>query len=204
MRRTLTALTVALTLSGCALAPDVSRETSPTPSAPPTASPSSSPTPEETTAPPTQELYPVTRVVDGDTFYATVDGESVGVRIIGMDTPETVHPTVGVECYGPEASAAAKARLTGQSVALIQDPTQGTLQANGLRTDYYGRALFYVQLADGTDYGLEMIQDGLATSYRYNRDYDRQDQYRAAEDQAISADTGLWGACPDQEPQRRR
>lgn len=194
MRRTLTALTLALVLSGCTTAPDVSRETSPTPSAPPTAS--SSPTPEETTAPPIQELYPVTRVVDGDTFYATVDGESVGVRIIGMDTPETVHPTVGVECYGPEASAAAKARLTGQSVALIQDPTQGALQANGLRTDYYGRALFYVHLADGTDYGLEMIQDGLAEEYTYRRQsYQRQTEYQEAEALAQETGEGQWGNC---------
>jgi micrococcal nuclease len=46
----------------------------------------------------------VTRVVDGDTIEVTFGGKILDVRLIGIDTPETVHPTEPVGCYGPAAS----------------------------------------------------------------------------------------------------
>src|SRR5580692_3803357 len=53
-------------------------------------------------------LYPVDHVVDGDTLVADVAGHYITLRLIGMDTPETVDPRKPVECYGPQASAEAK------------------------------------------------------------------------------------------------
>lgn len=198
------ALCATLALSGCVPAP-VSSTPDPSASQPPTAAPetgappqgTSSPTPESTPAPDTELLHPVTRVVDGDTIYADIDGQRVGIRIIGLDTPETVHPSQPVGCYGPEASAAAKARLEGQHVRLIEDPTQGKLDPEtGLRTDYYDRALFYVELADGTDFALSMIQDGLGEEYTYRGDeYQRAPAYRDAEALARETGAGLWGSC---------
>ena len=45
------------------------------------------------------------RVVDGDTIDIAIGGNTERVRLIGINTPETKHPTKGMECFGPEASA---------------------------------------------------------------------------------------------------
>ena len=46
----------------------------------------------------------VDRVIDGDTITVQLDGDRYTVRLTGVDTPETKHPTQGVEPYGPEAA----------------------------------------------------------------------------------------------------
>jgi micrococcal nuclease len=79
----------------------------------------------------------VTRVVDGDTFEARIDGESEDVRLIGVDTPETVKPGEPVECFGPAASRFAKGLLEGRRVRLVFGVE---------RRDPYGRLLAYAYL----------------------------------------------------------
>lgn len=69
-------------------------------------------------------LYPVMRVIDGDTFVAKIDGQEVTVRVLGENAPETVKPKAPVECYGPEASEEDKFLLNGRSVHLEIDPTR--------------------------------------------------------------------------------
>ena len=80
----------------------------------------------------------VTRVVDGDTIHVRVSGENRIVRLIGVDTPETVHPQRGVEFYGPEASNFARETLMNRTVWLEYDVSP---------TDRYNRHLAYVWLA---------------------------------------------------------
>ena len=63
----------------------------------------------------------VERVVDGDTFVANKDGKEIKVRMIGMDTPETVKPNTPVQPYGKEASNYTKKALTHQNVYLEYD-----------------------------------------------------------------------------------
>ena len=63
-------------------------------------------------------------------------------RLTGVDTPETKHPTRGVEPYGPEAAEYTTARLTGATVRLDRDSA-------GDDIDAYGRLLRYVVLASG-------------------------------------------------------
>ena len=82
----------------------------------------------------------VSRVVDGDTIYVSSGGRSQDVRLIGIDTPETVDPDRPVGCYGPQASAFMKHWLTGRSVKLVYDRETH---------DKYGRFLAYVYV-DGT------------------------------------------------------
>ena len=77
----------------------------------------------------------VTRVVDGDTIEVNYRGSIVDIRLIGVDTPETVHPTEPVECFGPAASRFTTASLTEETVRLEFDVE---------RRDYYGRLLAYV------------------------------------------------------------
>ncbi len=79
----------------------------------------------------------VERVVDGDTIKAKIKGKSSTVRMIGVDTPETVHPNKPVEYYGKEASDFTKKSLNGKTVYLQKDVSE---------TDRYGRYLAYVWL----------------------------------------------------------
>ena len=67
----------------------------------------------------------VVRGIDGDTIRVRVRGKVHTVRLIGVDTPETVHPTKTVQHFGAEASAYTKAELEGKTVTLEADPTGG-------------------------------------------------------------------------------
>jgi micrococcal nuclease len=89
-----------------------------------------------------QGLYTVLKVVDGDTIHVSVDGKKLKIRMIGLDTPETVDPRKPVQCFGREASAQAKTLLGGQQVYLETDPSQDTV-------DRYGRTLAYVWTESG-------------------------------------------------------
>ena len=82
----------------------------------------------------------VDRVIDGDTIRVRLDGARYTVRLTGVDTPETTHPTRGVEPYGPEAAEYTTARLTGATVRLVRDPA-------GDDHDGYGRILRWDTLA---------------------------------------------------------
>lgn len=124
----------------------------------------------------------VTRVVDGDTVYL---GDGSKLRLIGLDTPETVDPRKPVQCFGREASNRAHALLDGTSVYIEADPTQGTL-------DKYGRTLAYVWMADGRLYNELMIASGYAHEYTYDTPYRYRDRFITAEAEARAADRGLW------------
>lgn len=77
----------------------------------------------------------VVSVVDGDTIKVSINGHVSTVRMIGVDTPETVHPSKPVGYFGPEASNYTKENLTGKTVYLQRDVSD---------TDQYGRLLRYV------------------------------------------------------------
>jgi micrococcal nuclease len=128
----------------------------------------------------------ITNVVDGDTVDVEFeDGGPERIRLIGIDTPETVDPRKPVQCFGREASAHAHELLDGQSVAIELDPSQG-------ERDIYGRMLAYVWLSDGRDFGEVIIADGFAHEYTYSLPYEHIDAYKAAETQAIANQAGLW------------
>jgi micrococcal nuclease len=135
----------------------------------------------------------VQRVIDGDTIKVDIDGESLTVRMVGIDTPETVKPDSPVECFGPEASDFATGLLTDATVTLEIDESQGA-------TDQYGRALAYVwrELPDGSlsMFNLEAVAGGYAEARQYGPDaYAWKAEFDAAEDAARSAGAGQWGAC---------
>jgi micrococcal nuclease len=134
-------------------------------------------------------LFDVVDVVDGDTVKVRLANSQVEtVRLIGIDTPEVVDPRTPVQCFGREASARAKELLSGQRVRVEQDPTQDT-------RDRYGRLLAYIWLEDGTLVNKQMIADGYAVEYTYDRPYQYQADFKAAQQQARDAQRGLW--APD-------
>ena len=127
------------------------------------------------------------RVVDGDTVHVAYRGDS-SVRLIGIDTPETVDPRKPVECGGPAASSEAHKLLDGKVVRLVFDSTQG-------RLDKYGRTLAYIEVPGVGDYGQYMVQHGYAFEYTYDLPYRRRGQYLAAQSYAKAHDLGVWGHC---------
>ncbi|MCY4658288.1 MAG: thermonuclease family protein [Acidobacteria bacterium] len=133
----------------------------------------------------------VERVVDGDTIVVRGVGR---VRLIGVDTPETVDPRRPVEFFGREASAFTKRLLEGQRVRLEYDRE---------RSDRYGRTLAYVYLRDGTFVNAEIVRRGYGHAYT-RFPFRHLDRFRRLEREAREAGRGLWGAEPATERPARR
>ncbi len=131
-------------------------------------------------------LFPVARVIDGDTIDVVIDGKTERIRFIGIDTPETVDDRKKIQCYGPESSAHMKELLSGKSVALETKPDEDR--------DDYGRLLRYVFLGD-TDIGATMLEEGYARSLCFAFPHPRCAEYEALEEVAKSAGRGRWEAC---------
>ncbi len=139
--------------------------------------------------------YRVDRVVDGDTIDVDINGNISRLRLIGMDSPESVDPNEPVQCYAIEASNKAKELLEGKNVRIEADPTQGYV-------DKYDRLLRYVFMEDGTNFNEYMIKNGFAYEYTYNTAYKYQEAFRLAEADARVNERGLWAdnACNDTTP----
>jgi len=129
------------------------------------------------------KYYQVVKVVDGDTIKINFDGSIESIRLIGMDTPETVDPRKPVQCFGEEASKKAKELLLNKKVRLEDDPTQ---------YDKYGRLIKYVYLENGEMYNKKMIEDGYAHEYTYDIPYKYQSEFQEAEKYARENKLGLW------------
>ncbi len=141
--------------------------------------------PSQPTSSPQKEYYFVEKVVDGDTIKVQKDGITQTIRMIGIDTPETVSPSKPVQCFGQEASNMTKSKLLNKNVYLESDPTQGNL-------DKYNRLLRYVFLEDQTNFNLWMVANGYAFEYTYNIPYKYQSEFKAAQANARDQGLGLW------------
>ena len=127
----------------------------------------------------------VTRVVDGDTVEAPVDGRTEDVRYIGVDTPESVKPDTPVECYALEASHFNEDLVEGETVRLDFDAE---------RRDVYGRLLAYVHLGDEF-VNAELVGRGYATTLEIPPNTRYAQLFARLEREASADGRGLWGAC---------
>ncbi|HEX2026699.1 MAG TPA: thermonuclease family protein [Nitriliruptorales bacterium] len=128
----------------------------------------------------------VTRVVDGDTI--VVDG-GTRVRLIGIDAPETVHPSRPVECFGHQAS--------GHLRGLLPEGTRVRLEPDVEATDRYRRELAYVwRSSDGLHVNLAMLVDGFAQVTTVPPNIRHVDAFVAAQRAAREGARGLWRTCP--------
>lgn len=139
----------------------------------------------EKSEPEPQTFYKVIKVVDGDTLAVEINGQSETLRLIGIDTPETVDPRKPVQCFGIEASNKAKELLNGKMVSLEADDTQD-------ERDKYNRLLRYVFLKDGTNFNKMMIEQGYAFEYTYKIPYKYQTEFQQAEKEVRENKKGLW------------
>jgi endonuclease YncB( thermonuclease family) len=125
-------------------------------------------------------------VVDGDTADVRSPAGAVErVRLVGLDTPETVDPRKPVQCFGQEAAGRARELLEGQAVTLESDPGQGA-------RDKYGRQLAYLWLPDGRNAAEVLIAEGYGFEYTYRLPHKYQEPFRAAQEAARAAGAGLW------------
>lgn len=132
----------------------------------------------------------VSRVVDGDTIAVTIAKPPEGlyrrerVRLIGVDTPETVHPSKPVERFGKEASDFTKAALSKKTVRLAFDKV--------LR-DRYGRLLAYVYLEKGRCFNAELVEKGYGHAYTAFP-FQFLEEFRKLQTAAREKKAGLWGS----------
>jgi micrococcal nuclease len=131
---------------------------------------------------PVRQPANVARIVDGDTIVVTIGEEDLRVRLIGIDSPETVHPSRPVQCYGEEA----KEKLT----ELIDEKTIW-LEKDVSETDRFGRLLRYVYVGDifVNEY---MVREGYAFAVTFPPDIRYRDLFAEAQAEAEENKRGLW------------
>ena len=140
------------------------------------------------------QLYgEVAKVTDGDTITVETQGRSTPVRLIGVDTPETVAPGEPIGCFGKEASSYTKKVLTDRLVRL-EIPRIGDSE------DAYGRTLAYVYLDMDRDgvyehlYNEDLIDLGFARTTTFSHAHRR--EFERAREEVEERGAGLWSACP--------
>ena len=138
----------------------------------------------------------VVRLVDGDTLIVrratgvpgVLPAGETRVRLLEVDTPESVTPGVPVECYGPEATRdLAELTPPGSVVRVVRDRQL---------LDVYGRTLLYVWNARGQFVNLELVRSGAAEAVLYAPNDRYIDVMGRAEAQARRAGAGRWSRCP--------
>jgi micrococcal nuclease len=132
----------------------------------------------------------VVRAVDGDTLEVAIDGgPTETVRLIGVDTPETVKPDTPVQCFGPRASAFEHEHVEGHRVRLL----------TGVEPrDYYGRLLAYVWIegrAGDRFLEAELLRRGLARILTFHPNDRFAHRFEGIAQKAARRGKGLWNAC---------
>jgi micrococcal nuclease len=128
----------------------------------------------------------VVRAVDGDTLEVAIDdGPTETVRLIGVDTPETVKPDTPVQCFGPQASGFEHRTVEGRRVRLL----------TGVEPrDYYGRLLTYIWI-EGRFLEAELLRRGLARVLTFHPNDRFAHRFEVIAQKAAKAGKGLWNAC---------
>jgi micrococcal nuclease len=131
-------------------------------------------------------LYKVVKVIDGDTVDVDFKGTIERIRLIGIDAPEMNDQRNVVECFAKESHSKLSELINDKQVKLEQD--------NNLdNRDTYGRLLRYIYL-DNKNINKQMIDEGYAFEYTYNKTYKYQTDFKAAEKSAREESRGLWAA----------
>lgn len=130
----------------------------------------------------------VVRVVDGDTIVVRLGRDEETVRLLGIDTPESVDPRSPVECFGKEASARTGELLPpGTDVRLVRD-----VEAR----DRYDRLLAYVYRGDDDTFvNLALVEEGYADVLTYPPNVAHAADFVSAAGAARTEGRGLWQAC---------
>ncbi|WNR47051.1 stalk domain-containing protein [Paenibacillus roseipurpureus] len=130
----------------------------------------------------------VKRVVDGDTVKIDWNGKEESIRLIGVDTAESVHPDATRNSeLGKIASDYTRKELTDASIFIEVDVEE---------RDKYGRLLGYVYLADGTFYNAKLVAEGYAQLATFPPNVRWVELFRHLQTDARSENRGLWAKLP--------
>jgi micrococcal nuclease len=133
-------------------------------------------------------LITVLKVIDGDTVDIDIKGNTERVRLIGVNTPETKHPTKPIECFGPEASA----YLT----QLLPKGTHVRIERDIEARDRYGRMLLYLyRESDNLFINLDLVSHGYGTPMSIEPNTFHRNDFVHAAALAETTNVGLWKAC---------
>ena len=133
-------------------------------------------------------LITILKVVDGDTVDIDIKGDTERVRLIGVNTPETKHPTKPIECFGPEASA----YLT----QLLPKGTHVRIERDIEARDRYGRMLLYLyRESDNLFINLDLVSHGYGTPMSIEPNTFHRNDFVHAAALAETTNEGLWKAC---------
>jgi micrococcal nuclease len=133
----------------------------------------------------------VEKVVDGDTFHIKYGNEEYKVRMLDIDTPESIKSGVDAQPYALEASELTKNTLTGHNIKLVFEKDT---------TDQYERLLAHVILEDGTYYNALMVQNGYAISVFYSPNTLFKDYFAKLQNTAIENKAGFWNLLENDRP----
>ena len=132
--------------------------------------------------------YRVNSVRDGDTIYVDYNGKSRGVRLIGIEAPETEDSSKeGSRCFNKQAKSYLNNKVSDSEVYLEYDESQGEVDA-------YDRLIRYVWIDDEL-VNLSLIEDGYAKEFTFNNEYKYKDQFNKAQAKAKRDGLGLWTTC---------
>ena len=130
----------------------------------------------------------IVKVIDGDTVDIEIDGRTERVRLIGVNTPETKHPTKPIECFGPEASA--------YMTQLLPKGTNVRIERDTEARDRYGRMLLYLyRNSDNLFINLDLISRGYGTPMSIEPNTFHRNDFVHAAALAEATNVGLWKAC---------
>ena len=133
-------------------------------------------------------LVRILAVIDGDTVDIKLDGRTERVRLIGVNTPETKHPTKPIECFGPEASA--------YITQLLPKGTNVRIERDTEARDRYGRMLLYLyRNSDNLFINLDLISRGYGTPMSIEPNTFHRNDFVHAAALAEASNVGLWKAC---------
>lgn len=133
----------------------------------------------------------ITRVTDGDTVEISYKGKDYKVRLLDVDTPESVKTNVAVQEYGKEASELTKKMLLNQPVKLVFE--------KGIH-DRYGRLLAYIVLKDSSLYNASLVRNGYARVEIVSPNSKFSEYFYSLQDKAIKNKTGFWALPDDKQP----
>jgi endonuclease YncB( thermonuclease family) len=131
--------------------------------------------------------YRVVKISDGDTISVDTNGVEEDIRMIGVDTPETHHPSKPVQCFGKAATQFTTDFIGTKPVRLEADPLNDN-------RDRYSRLLRYVYTPDGKMLNRELIAEGYGFAYT-SFPMEKTEEFQKLEDTAREKSLGLWGGC---------
>lgn len=133
----------------------------------------------------------VKRVVDGDTIWVEHQGEEYKVRLLCIDTPESVKENVKEQPFGRKAAEKLEEMILGKEVQLLFEID--------IR-DNYDRLLAYVLLEDGTCVNATMVSEGFARVNAVKPNTIHRDYFIELQKNAIDEGKGLWSLPEDKRP----